>query len=614
MLKKQDNDDFLTPEPYKNSPSLKEESLQAHTHLFPIDETEEFHDPFSDLSLFLAKKIKQEISKGSSPKKWSRNIQTDLLKIILPDFQMKFPKYRLGHTALKKTWDKVLYYIQFIQKQKESVTENGKLNVHYLIRQNLKNLLENSLLSDLHPYTTAHNLAVKISECVATIDGERENLETLTKTIWAIQKHLIPKSETPSPFDRYDQVDKLIVRFQLEEIAKNKNATPSEIFSATCKKIETLKQLHKTQKGDDLLASISLVLSENMYPHLKIHKKLSPKEFQDLSTFIKNQITEQKNADSLKEEKDCIHAAQKILFLYRLASTLTPEETKHNLETAVSYVYNLSQGGFIPNCPVLRPEVYTFINAEISNLKEKRVENPLEQVLNTLMKCFYEAQNIPKLDQSLSEELEILIWKIMQEVFTPAEKMPSYIKETLAHELANITIDHPKEPFQKIVTLSLNYFKKTQTIDTTNVEKKAAFWSLQNDMICKSLHFEETTPILKLISRVWKSEEHSPLHHSQFIDKVLAIYIKNNATISEWKSVLHSRITILYKYFWYNTLSSEKETAYERFLKWHHHDLLLSAQKEFPEIVLTRLEEQVKSLTPLAPFCQKQVSSLLSPK
>jgi hypothetical protein len=611
MLKKQDNDDFLTPGPYKKSPSMREETFQAHAHLFPIDETEEFHDPFSDLSLFLAKKIKQEISKGSSPKKWSRNIQTDLLKTILPDFQLKFPKYRLGHTALKKTWDKVLYYIQFIQKQKESVTSEGKLNVNFLIRQNLKNLLQNSLLSDLHPYTTAHNLAVKISECVATIDGERANLETLTKTIWAIQKHLIPKSETPSPFDRYDQIDKLIVRFQLEEISKNPTATPHELFSATCKKIETLKQLEKIRNNDDLLASISFVLSENIYPHLKLHKTLSTKEFSELSNFIKNQITEQKNSGFLKEEKDCLHTTQKILFLYKLASHLTPEETKHNLETAVSYVYNLSQGGFSPNCPVLRPEVYTFINAEISNLKEKKAENPLEQVLNTLMKCFHEAQNLPKLDPDLTEELEILTWKILQDLFVPNEKMPSYLKETLAHELANIYIDHPKESFQKILTISLNYFKKTQAIDTTQLEKKATFWSLQNDMLCKFLHFEETTPLLKLITRVWKSEESSPLTHNDFIEKVLAIYLKNNTSISEWKSVLHSRITILYKYFWYNLLSSEKETSYERFLKWHFHELCSKTQKEFPEILISRLEERTKSLIPLAPFCHKYARSLV---
>src|SRR3990167_6761081 len=212
MLKKHENDDFLTEKPYRGA----SKDLQAYAHLFPIDETEEFHDPFSDLSLFLAKKIKTEIARGSSPKKWSRNIQTDLLKTILPDFRKKFPKYRLGHTALKKTWDKVLYYLQFIQKQKEALTQEGKLNIDFLIQQNLKNLVGHHASSTLHPYTTAHNLAVKISECIATIDGERTNLEEITKTIWAIQKHLIPKSPTPSPFERYDHIDKLIVRFQLE--------------------------------------------------------------------------------------------------------------------------------------------------------------------------------------------------------------------------------------------------------------------------------------------------------------------------------------------------------------------------------------------------------------
>ena len=283
MLKKQDNEDFLTPHPYKKGSSSKEESLQAHTYLFPIDETEEFHDPFSDLSLFLAKKIKQEISTG--PKKWSRNIQTDLLKSILPDFHKKFPKYRLGGSALKKTWDKVVYYLQFIQKQKESITSEGKLNINFLIQQNLKNLLQNAGVSDLHPYTTAHNLAVKISECVATIDGERANLETLTKTIWAIQKHLVPKSGSPSPFERYDQIDKLIVRFQLEEIAKHPKATTGEIFQATCKKVETLKELQKIKTSDDLVAAISFILAEKLYPQLKLHKKL-PVKIAKIDIFI----------------------------------------------------------------------------------------------------------------------------------------------------------------------------------------------------------------------------------------------------------------------------------------------------------------------------------------
>ncbi len=611
MLKKHDNNDFTADEPMGKNSSNREEELKAHAFLFPIDETEEFHDPFSDLSLFLAKKIKQEISRSSSLKKWSRNIQTDLLKSILPDFNKKFPKYRLGGNALKKTWDKVLYYVQFIQKQKESLSADGKLNISYLIQQNLKNLLQNPNSSDLHPYTTAHNLAVKISECVATIDGERANLESLTKTIWAIQRHIIPKPSTPSPFDRYDQIDKFIVRFQLEEIAKHRDSTPDQVSNSTIKKIETLKLLQRLKNSDDLIAAVSFVLAENLYPNLKLHKKIPSDQITQLSNFVKNQLMEQKASGNLKEEKDCIHAAQKIFFLYKLASQLSPSETKHNLETAVEYVYNLSQGPFSPNCPVLRPEVFTFINAEISNLKERKVENPLESVLNTLMKCFSEAKNLPKLDPEHFDEVEIVIWKILSEVYAPQEKMPPFVKETLSYELANIYIDHPKESFQKILTVSLGYFRKLQTIDTSHLDRKANFWALQNDMICNFLHFDETTPLLKLISRVWKSESSTPLSHTAFIEKVLAIYLKNNSSITEWKSVLHTRITIMYKYFWYNNLKKERETAYDRFLHWHLHDLLSSTQKEFPETLLIRLEEKTKSLIPLAPFIPKHAASFL---
>jgi hypothetical protein len=611
MLKKYNNDDFLGDTPYKKGLSEKEESLHAHAHLFPIDETEEFHDPFSDLSLFLAKKIKAELSTSASPKKWSRNIQTDLLKSILPDFNKKFPKYRLGNNALKKTWDKVSYYLQFIQKQKQSLTEDGKLNINYLIQQNLKNLLQNPLASDLHPYTTAHNLAVKISECVATIDCERVNLETLTKKIWAIQKHLTPKSSTPSPFDRYDGLDKLIVRYQLEEIAKKPNMSAVEVYQALTKKIESLKLLSKAKSSDHLMAEISMLLAEKLYPQLKLQKKLTEKEFKDLIQFISNQLNEQKQQNQLNSEKDANRASDKLLFLYKLASHLTEEETKHNLETALDYVYNLSQSGYTPQNPVLKAEVFTFIDAEISNLKESKSENPLEQVLNTLMKCFQEAKHLPKLELEDFEEVEICIWKIMGNVFQSSEKISNSLRETLSDELANIYLDHTKEPFKKLISITLSYLKKIHQTDTSQLHKKAEFWANQNDMLCKFLHFEESTPLLKLISRIYKAETDQNISHEAITDKALNIYLKNNSLISDWVPSLSIRLKIMYKYFWYNNLGNEKETSYDRFLKWHLHEIKNEKQKEFEEMVISKLEERVNHLAPLAPFTEKHAKSLI---
>ena len=366
--------------------------------------------------------------------------------------------------------------------------------------------------------------------------------------------------------------------------------------------METLKQLQKIRNTDNLVVFISFVLSENLYPSLKLHKKLTPPELSLLTEFIQKQLTKEQKSGFLKEEKDCFHAVQKVLFLHKLSQHLSLEETKLNLQTAIEYVYNLSQNRFSPTCPVLRPEVYAFIDAEISNLKERKVEHPLEEVLSTLMTCFTQAQNLPEIEE---EEFEILVWKILQDIYPTSERLPNYLKETLSDELANISIDHPKEPFQKIITISLNYLKKIHSLDTTQLEKKATLWAIQNDMLCKFLHFDENTPLLKLISRVWKSFESAPLSHNEFIEKVLAIYLKNNASLTQWQSVLHTRVAIMYKYFWYNTLSEEKETSYDRFLKWHLHAILSENQKEFPELSLHKLENVSKKLVPLAPFNPK---------
>ena len=64
---------------------------------------------------------------GSS-RKWSLKIQEELLLKIAPDFQKRFPQYRLGISALKKTWEKVSYYSQQIQHQKEAITQDGPLS------------------------------------------------------------------------------------------------------------------------------------------------------------------------------------------------------------------------------------------------------------------------------------------------------------------------------------------------------------------------------------------------------------------------------------------------------------------------------------------------------
>ena len=58
-----------------------------------------------------------------------------------------------------------------------------------------------------------------MSECIAVVDGIRPKLDQLTRTIWSLQRHLIPKlspEHFKSPYDENEKVDKLIVKAILE--------------------------------------------------------------------------------------------------------------------------------------------------------------------------------------------------------------------------------------------------------------------------------------------------------------------------------------------------------------------------------------------------------------
>jgi hypothetical protein len=121
----------------------------------PIDESPELHDPYSELNLFLTRKVKEEFKNAGTTKKWSIYVQEKLIEKISPEFRQKFPHYRLGTSALKKIWEKVAYFSQAFENQKEALTTDGKLNLRFLIRENLKQFLSIKKSFSFHPYLIA---------------------------------------------------------------------------------------------------------------------------------------------------------------------------------------------------------------------------------------------------------------------------------------------------------------------------------------------------------------------------------------------------------------------------------------------------------------------------
>lgn len=211
-----------------------------------IDETPEFHDPYSDLNLFLSKKIKKEMRHCSNSKKWSHQLQDELLNKITPEFQELFPKYRLGVSALKKTWEKVQYFSNHIQEKKEALTQDGKLNLSFFIKENLKSINTLRNTCHIHPCHYAHQLAVKMSECIAVVDGIRPKLDQLTRTIWSLQRHLIPKlapEHFKSPYDENEKVDKLVVKAILEINTEYPEVSQAELNFHVHKRLNSLRAL-----------------------------------------------------------------------------------------------------------------------------------------------------------------------------------------------------------------------------------------------------------------------------------------------------------------------------------------------------------------------------------
>lgn len=269
------SDNFWSNSPkFLNSPlpiSAKKEGEIFSECLYAIDESPEFYDPYSHLNLFLSQIIKKEVQRSKTPRKWSLKIEEELLAKITPIFNLKFPQCRLHATTLKKIWEKISYYSQQLQRQKEAIDQDGKLNVPYLIKESLKNLPEH-----LSPSYHAHQLASGISECIAIMDGVRPQLSSLTQTIWSMQRHLLTEKQLghhQSPHDKYDSKDQLIAKTLLEISANNPQITHSELEHKVKEKLPSTSnewdaKIHMWTLQGDMICRFIRVSAENNLMHL----------------------------------------------------------------------------------------------------------------------------------------------------------------------------------------------------------------------------------------------------------------------------------------------------------------------------------------------------------
>jgi hypothetical protein len=598
---------FSTPSSY--SLNRKKNAESSQDFLYSVDESPEFHDPYSDLSLFLSNMIKKEMKNIDPSLRWTLKIQEELILKITPEFQKRFPQYRLGVTAVKKIWNKILFYTQQVQGKKEAIDSNGKLNINFFIKENLRQYFQQKAVSFLSPYQCAYQIASKMSECIATLEGTKPKLDLLTQTIWSLQKHLLnasPLKQSKTPYDEFDKIDKLIVKTILEITAKNPHIGLDELEYKTKETLQALHDLPDFSSTDKVTCNVSAILSEKLYSTSSFHFRFFAGQKEAIYNFIKKHSSLYKNSIAMPALPDLV---RRIMALYTLATQMPKDVSESTFFQAVEAVQDNSK-----KRPELSQSVFAFISAELLFLKTNLQTASLKETQTSIFESYQKVLELPSLQDLDKEQLEVITWKLLSETEGFLEKLPYRIGQKMEEEIAGILIDTPSKTFSSIVHETVQFFKQVKSLTETkkwiNANKKIHLWCIQNDMLCRSIKLNTETPLGKIIQKKFEEKLSLPTCHNSLISEVCQDFLKKYPSATIYLAQLSSKAWTLYKYMWFTKFSNESESSLDRFLKWHIPFLNKKGRTE--EGLLKQLEELCKKSLPLIPFDAKQALAALS--
>lgn len=592
------------PKPTKSNDSLflsltrstKRKKEYSCPYLTPIDEVPELYHPYSEVNLFLSRRMKQEMQNAPT-KVWSIQLEQYLLEKMTPEFQKKFPQFRISVSAIKKTWEKLVLYTKQIQDQPEAITDEGKVNIPFLIKQNLKNHLYLKKPNFSVPYYPAYQMANRISECIAAIDGEEPQLEELTKMIWTTQCQLEPHLNYHiSPYYEYNQTDELIVKTILEEMVKHPNITYQQLEYNTLISLRTLYAFPLSVSEEIMHDYTSFILADRLYSTISFEAFASKEQRIYLENFLYRHSLYKKSKSALCDQN------KQIINLYTLAIQMPKTLTQLELKKAILAMYPINKGKKT-NLP---QAVHTFIMAELACMKNDRLCHSVEYVLRTIWKAYQEATLLPNLEKK-KELLEILIWKNLTIDEELLQKIPARIAEKIEKEIVHALIDNPTQSFHHLLQLTNQFFKKVKELIKSKkwkeIKKKIYPWVIQGDMLCQKIEIDIPPFLLQFIYQKWTQETFET--HEQFVNQVYEEYLQKHPKLAIYADQLSRRIWTLYKYAWYNLFSHSTESCIERFIKWH----IVYIKPHSPQELHSEIDKLSQDILPLVPidakFCER---------
>jgi len=424
--------------------------------------------------LFLSKKMKKEMHHCSNSKKWSVQLQDELLQKITPEFQREFPQYRLGVSALKQTWEKLQYFSTQIQGEKESLTQDGKLNIPFFIKENLKTASKQRQACHIHPYHYAHQLAVNMSECIAVVDGIRPKIDQLTRTIWSLQRHLIPElppEHFRSPYDENDKMDTLIVKSILEIGSSHPDISQTELAYYVAKRIWDLEKLVDTYTGAEIKKMLTAIWTDlTDFPTHRMEKTLREIPY-SVAKQLKNELaTLLIDTPTLKGEQVI---QETVSFFQKARAALQPfteEEIDQKIQTWTM------QGDMLLRW--IRMNHGSRLLQDIEKQWTKQGSHDLESFISELRKTYLEKYPILN---SFSPYLLKRAWIYLKYIWytqTFGEETPTYDRFILWHkQILHAKELAPHELIEKIenlakTTLPLLPFQRTRVQTVVFTEEK----------------------------------------------------------------------------------------------------------------------------------------------
>ncbi|GAB5410922.1 MAG: hypothetical protein ChlgKO_00360 [Chlamydiales bacterium] len=419
----------------------EELSIERRTQPLPssyrenhLHELEEFHDPFSDISLFLSKKISTEIAAHGSSQEWSAQIEQDLLRKILPEFKARFPRYRLGLFALKKAFEKAAYFYEKLYGHKN-------LCANSLIRENLSAQLEVGIYNSLKG--VSEQIAQNVGECLATLQGKKPNMLQLMAKSYSALKALQTEGCPQNPFHTCDARDSLIVKTQIETIAEHPSITFRQLQAVVEQKLSTLHELpapHKNAKIETLIAS-----------HLGMK----------WSATLKAKLCEKE-----------LHLLREIVQSEHKTGNPAPKIARH-----LEMIVLMAKSCYGDNPPSKLLDLYQKeILLEFEESGFSQTQHQIEQV--SLLDKFLKFPNC---------DAKALLWALIAEN-SPATS-PLLI-EIIESEIATTVIQKPELDFWGLVQNTLLKLKKAKEIleNQEGLEEKVEFWALQGELIFLELN------------------------------------------------------------------------------------------------------------------------------